>query len=878
MPGLHIQPAESFVLPNGLKVILHKDPSEPIVCLQAVVRSGSANERAPEAGFSHFIEHLAFKSSKRYGFNQISSTVSRLGGSLNAYTDFDSTCYYLLLPSEHVHSGLEIISELLSGAKFTAGDVTTEKEIILEEIGQYSDDPETDFLEFIQARYYKRCPLRKPIVGTPKDVRRATHASMKAFYKRRYHPSNCFLVISGAVDPATLKASVDHLFGAWKTPSRATRIPASEWLEPEFGRSGLHWQKANQELFALVLPELSELHPMADALLIAIRYLAIGRASVLHKILVEEKKLCSAVRVSSLCGVMSGASAVTFVPSRKMAIPAIARVIRQEYNKLWHLGVPQAEFELIRKDVVHGWLFGFEARENIANLLAAEELLGDYHSLYEYGDRIDKLSPGDVSASLRKYWHPIRLALAYRGPKQLVLPSDLIPSHPDYLHFPKKDLGTKRPSGEISFPALSNQATKPSPELVRVDERHWQGMLPNGIRFVFKKLAQGPIGSFAVTTPASQLWEGPSERGRNYFLSTMMLYQSGNLSHQAIMDSSRWLGLNIRVSHNVDTTTFKGKCFVDDLAHTLDLTAELLNNPKLDQAYLYTLKAAASDALRRERDYPPSYGYLLWLRAVFGKKNALERSTGSLTDIRALRLSDLNDWYDRYYHAANYSLAICAPLEAQEVWDQVNRSFGRIHFQEHPSRGTTHPIYFKNPRQIVSSGANGQCVIHIGAPATTSKDKVHTTASHVLSQIIGGDINSRFFDLIREQRGLAYQTGMDVVTLDQLGYWTAYAFCGKEDQQLCLDLMKVIIQEVAEHGITAEELELARNYIIGMHRFDSESVSYQASALANLLALGYPLSHLLERNQRIASLDLDTMNLVAARWLRSQDQYIHILQ
>ncbi|MBP7195046.1 MAG: insulinase family protein, partial [Candidatus Cloacimonetes bacterium] len=97
MPGLHIQPAESFVLPNSLKVILHKDLSEPIVCLQAVVRSGSANERAPEAGFSHFIEHLAFKSSKRYGFNQISSTVSRLGGSLNAYTDFDSTCYYLLL-------------------------------------------------------------------------------------------------------------------------------------------------------------------------------------------------------------------------------------------------------------------------------------------------------------------------------------------------------------------------------------------------------------------------------------------------------------------------------------------------------------------------------------------------------------------------------------------------------------------------------------------------------------------------------------------------------------------------------------------------------------------------------------------------------------
>jgi len=185
---------------------------------------------------------------------------------------------------------------------------------------------------------------------------------------------------------------------------------------------------------------------------------------------------------------------------------------------------------------------------------------------------------------------------------------------------------------------------------------------------------------------------------------------------------------------------------------------------------------------------------------------------------------------------------------------------------------------FSKARKVTTSGANGQCVIHIGAPATSSKDKQQTTASHLLSQIIGGDTNSRFFDLIREQRGLAYQTGMDVVTLDQLGYWTAYSFCGREDQKLCLELMQGIIHDIATRGVDLEELELARNYIIGMHRFDSESVSYQASALANLSALGYPLSHLLERTQRIASIDLDIINQVAARWLRTSDQYIHILQ
>jgi len=640
MPELHLAPAVSHTLPNGFKYILHCDPSEPIICLQAVVRSGSANERAPEAGYSHFIEHLAFKSSKRFGFNQISSTVSGLGGSLNAYTDFDSTCYYLLLPSEHLHDGLEILSELLLNASFTASDVRTEKEIILEEIDQYSDDPETDFLEYIQAGYYKRCPLRRPIVGTAQEVQAATYPKLKAFYKRRYHPANCFLVVSGDADPAKLATSVSELFGSWRKPARAVNTQTMQWLEPEAGRTGLQWQKANQELFALVVPELTELHPMADALLVAIRYLAIGRASRLHKRLVEDKKLCSSVRVSSLCGIMSGASVIAFVPSRKTAIPAIAKVIREELCLLWDNGIPEAEYDLILKDILHGWLFGFEARENIANLLVSEELMGDFHTLYSYGDRIARLTPEDVMKSIRQYWHPARLALFYRGPSLCGLPPTLIPNHHHYLQAVRKSaIPLSLVSNDESLFSQITGSHKHS-QLIKLDERHWEGVLPNGIKFTYKQLAQGPIGAFALCSPVSQLWEGPAQRGHNYFLSTMLLYQSETLSHQQIMDFSRRLGLNIRVTHNIDSTTFKGKCFVDDLSRSLQLMAELISRPKLDAAYLNTLKAAAADALRRERDYPPSYGFLLWLRAAFGNRNPLERATGNLREMQALRTSE----------------------------------------------------------------------------------------------------------------------------------------------------------------------------------------------------------------------------------------------
>ena len=144
---------------------------------------------------------------------------------------------------------------------------------------------------------------------------------------------------------------------------------------------------------------------------------------------------------------------------------------------------------------------------------------------------------------------------------------------------------------------------------------------------------------------------------------------------------------------------------------------------------------------------------------------------------------------------------------------------------------------------------------------------MQTTAAHLLSQIIGGDVNSRFFDTLREQHGLAYQTGMELVVLDEIGYWTAYAFCNPDEQKLCLKLMQDILTDIHQNGVKAQELELAKNYLIGIHRFDAESVNYQASSLAALSALGYDIQHQLQRSQRIASIDLETINAYAINTL-----------
>ncbi len=165
---------------------------------------------------------------------------------INAYTDFDSTCYYLLLPSEHLARGLEILAVLASGASFTAGDVKLEKDIIIEEIKQYENEPEIDFIEFIQANYFDRNPLKYPVLGTLASLKHATYPALRAFYDRYYVPGNAVLSICGDLQEAELEQLCATRFAGWKSAELQDSLILQEFLEPE--RTGFSTKSAPEPI------------------------------------------------------------------------------------------------------------------------------------------------------------------------------------------------------------------------------------------------------------------------------------------------------------------------------------------------------------------------------------------------------------------------------------------------------------------------------------------------------------------------------------------------------------------------------------------------------------------------------------------------------
>ncbi len=864
-----IQPAISGLLPNGLKYILHSDNSNPVLCLQLFIRVGSAWETPRAAGYSHFMEHLAFKSTRAFGYNEIMQFVNSLGGSINAYTDFDCTCYYLLLPSEFLTEGLNVLSELAIHPSFTQEDLAMEKDIIIEEMELNKNDPESDFMDFIQDSAFRKNPLRLPVMGTLESIKSASLADLRAFHRKYYQPSNSFLVIVGDFKQADSVRSITEHFGTWQDKIPLNGKYDGSFDEPEVPLKPLVWRKHKQEFLAYLLPELCDTHPDSDALLIAMRYLAVGRSSRLFKILVEEKKLASSVKVSSYSGVMSGVSAIVISPMRASNIGKIQAIFNREYQALLAGSLDIDELSLVKKDIINSWRYGFDGVENLAGMIGAEEFISGFETLYIYDQQIQPLRLEDVHAAISKYWQPKHLQIIHQSPKA----ADLVLSG----SVPTTNRKLKKAAQDVAKSDLPAAKSVIDLNLDQHSGDVFTATLPNGMKFLYRYQSQRPISGFALATDVCQLSETIDQRGLNYLCSAAMLHSTQSRSYAELLRISREHGISLNVEPHPDTTVFRGKCFHSDLPTALSILAEIISQPAFEQNHIRLLKCTSIDMLRRDLQNPSSAAFFRWFRLLFGPNSAYGRYSGNISDLAKRKREEIQAWHQTWYRPDRFSLAVVGSEEPQKVLDLVSSLFDGINPDERPQMIVPSAPVASHIRQIIRKQDSGQAIIHLGGFAAPASDRTETTAFHVLSQILGGDMDSRLFYLIREKYGYAYQTGFEFSSTKDLGYWFAYAYCDPEDRKPCLKLMREVLAEVCAQGVSASELLYAQNYLCGMNRFESESAVLQAMLLASLSALGYEPDYDFNREQRIRSIDLETVNRVAQKWLQNSNQWTYVL-
>jgi predicted Zn-dependent peptidase len=215
-------PFHSQTLKNGLHLIGETAPSARSVAIGFFVRTGSRDEEGDVSGVTHFLEHMVFKGTPRRTALDVNQDFDRIGAHYNAFTSEENTVFYAAILPEYLPEAVDILADILRPTLRTE-DFEMEKNVIIEEIGMYEDQPMWSAYDSAKRIYFGEHPLGNTILGTPDSIRALTRDQMHAYFERRYVAPNITVVAAGRYDWAQLVGEVEARCAAWKTGSIGRR-------------------------------------------------------------------------------------------------------------------------------------------------------------------------------------------------------------------------------------------------------------------------------------------------------------------------------------------------------------------------------------------------------------------------------------------------------------------------------------------------------------------------------------------------------------------------------------------------------------------------------------------------------------------------------
>ena len=243
---------EYHTLPNGIKIILSHTPSR-VTYSGVYINVGSRDERGPEEGTAHFIEHSLFKGTEHRKAYHILNRIDGVGGELNAFTTKEETCVYASSLSEHLERCLELFADILFHSTFPLNEIEKEKDVVLEEINSYNDTPSELIYDQYEELAYGLHPLAHNILGTKRNVKRFTPEGLRTFMRSHYTPERMVITVSGDVKMDRLVKLCEKHFGGFLQANQNNQsIPDTRKEKPTFQLFDRHINRHTHQAHMLI--------------------------------------------------------------------------------------------------------------------------------------------------------------------------------------------------------------------------------------------------------------------------------------------------------------------------------------------------------------------------------------------------------------------------------------------------------------------------------------------------------------------------------------------------------------------------------------------------------------------------------------------------
>jgi zinc protease len=865
---------EQAVLSNGIPVIL-QNYEGTVAATYWWVRTGSADETPPEAGFAHFLEHMLFKDAAaketgRASTGQMAQAIESLGGDINAYTSFDQTVYHVTCAATHWERVIDAFGAMAAPQRFLKADFEREREVILEELRKNEDSPGRQLFQSLFTETFKKHPYGRPVIGYVKTLKAAKVATLEAFYRRAYVPERMGLVLVGPIGEgkksrrAEIMKLLEKRFGARAIPRRkSAKFPFTRLPEPGLRSGGGALArpfdvKTPSLSIAFRVPELS--HADTPALDLLAGILGMGELSRLHQRLFRGNALVTDVSGGLYVPMDPGMIFFQAEAESLEKLEAAGRGLLEELARIRDEGVTDAELSRVIVNAESERLYATQSADGMAGRVGfLKFVVGDMDFDGKYLSRLKETDSARIREVARRYFDVRRMNAVYMIPKETKA-------------FEAKTILAEAARLLPGEPAPAAVKKKAAEGVVRL-------RLPSGIRVSCFERPQSHVFSMHASVLGGvrleEVW------GESHLMSSTWTKGAAGKDADAIAALVEGSAASVDGVSGRNSSGLQMTGLARDWGKLSDVFADILLEPAFPESEVDHSRRVAEDSIRSIEDHSAQLCSKLFLETLFEAHPYGRTVVGSLETVKQVRSAQLLGTHRLWVRPERLAIAISGAVKRSvlEKWlAELDRRAQAL-----ASRSPAPPARekladepeLKAPRWVERTLKREQEHILVGGLGTTL-DAEDRHALRLMQTLLGGQ-SGRLFIELREKKSLAYTVSpMSFEGLER-GYAATYIACAPDKRAEALAGIRAVLEKLANDGPTEKEMARAKEFFLGRRAMDLQSDSSLASHFGLELLYGLPETSEAELAKKIRAIRPKEIQAVCRKYLVDPNQVTSVV-
>lgn len=400
------------VLDNGIRVVTERVDSVRSVSLGVWVRAGSRDEGGRDAGISHFLEHVVFKGTDRRSALEIAKALESVGGGLDAFTSREHTCFLARMLGEHVPLAVDVIGELIRSPALRPENVEIEKQVVIEEIRSLQDLPDELVHEQFAQNVWHDHPLKNPVLGFEESVLGFSPERLRRYREGHYTCDRIVVAAAGCLEHDKIVSLVASELGSLSRNG----VPSEPAAVEEFLPYLMYPRELGQEHLCIGCRGVSYTHPDRFPVLLMASLLGGGMSSRLYQSVREQAGLAYAISSYAEFPSDSGLFGTYVAVSPENTGSALATILK-EIGRLKAEGIPPAELESVKAQVIGGLMISMESMTHRMSRLAKTEINGrQIEEIDDVVSAVRSVTVDDVVRVVAELMAPGRTCVVGIGP------------------------------------------------------------------------------------------------------------------------------------------------------------------------------------------------------------------------------------------------------------------------------------------------------------------------------------------------------------------------------------------------------------------------------------------------------------------------------